>query len=298
MAISAVKATLNGSTYTLTYNSTSGAYEATITSPSKSSYTQTNHYYPMTVMAYDESGNVKTITTSDSTYGTNLELFVTEKVAPVITVISPTSSAVLANSKPTISWTCSDTDSGIDSSTIALSIDGTAVSGITTSVSSGVYTCSYIPSTALSEGSHTLIFSVSDNDGNAGGTSLSFTVDTVPPVLNISSPTNGLKTNNATLTVSGTTNDAYSSPVTLTVNGTEVEVSSSGSFSTTVTLSSGSNTITIISTDALGQSTTITRSVHYSNVAPTISAISLTPNPVDAGKTFIISVTATANDDN
>ena len=43
MAVNTVKATLNGQTYNLTYNSSTKAYEATITAPSKSSYNQTNH---------------------------------------------------------------------------------------------------------------------------------------------------------------------------------------------------------------------------------------------------------------
>ena len=37
MAIKTVQATINGQTYTLTLNSTSGKYEATVTAPSKSS---------------------------------------------------------------------------------------------------------------------------------------------------------------------------------------------------------------------------------------------------------------------
>ena len=53
MAINSVSATLNGQTYNLTYNSSTGAYEATITAPSKSSYNQTNHIYAMTVIAAD-----------------------------------------------------------------------------------------------------------------------------------------------------------------------------------------------------------------------------------------------------
>ena len=36
MSISKVQATLNGQTYTLTYNSSAGAYEGTLTAPTKS----------------------------------------------------------------------------------------------------------------------------------------------------------------------------------------------------------------------------------------------------------------------
>ena len=51
MAIKTVQATINGQTYTLTLNSTSGKYEATVTAPSKSSYNQSGHYYGVTVKA-------------------------------------------------------------------------------------------------------------------------------------------------------------------------------------------------------------------------------------------------------
>lgn len=49
MSVKQVQAIVNGQTYTLTFNSNTGKYEATITAPSKSSYTLSGHYYPVTV---------------------------------------------------------------------------------------------------------------------------------------------------------------------------------------------------------------------------------------------------------
>lgn len=77
------------------------------------------------------------------------------------------------------------------------------------------------------------------------------------------------------------------------INGTPVTVGSNGAFSTTVTLSAGSNTITIVAKDSAGKTTTITRTVKYDPNPPKITAASITPNPVDAGKTYVISVTVT-----
>lgn len=62
MAVKTVQATINGQTYTLTLNSSTGKYEATVTAPSKSSYNQSGHYYGVTVKATDEAGNTTTIT--------------------------------------------------------------------------------------------------------------------------------------------------------------------------------------------------------------------------------------------
>ena len=54
MAVKTVQAIINGVTTTLTLNSSTGKYEATITAPSKSSYTiNDGHYYPVTVKATD-----------------------------------------------------------------------------------------------------------------------------------------------------------------------------------------------------------------------------------------------------
>lgn len=60
MSVKTVQATINGQTYTLTFNSSTGKYEATVTAPSKSSYNQSGHYYGVTVKATDEAGNTIT----------------------------------------------------------------------------------------------------------------------------------------------------------------------------------------------------------------------------------------------
>ena len=49
MSVKTVQAVINGQTYNLTLNSSTGKYEATITAPGKSSYTLSGHYYPVTV---------------------------------------------------------------------------------------------------------------------------------------------------------------------------------------------------------------------------------------------------------
>ena len=53
MSVKTVQAVVNGQSITLTYNSTSGKWEATTTAPAKSSYTLAGHYYPVTVKATD-----------------------------------------------------------------------------------------------------------------------------------------------------------------------------------------------------------------------------------------------------
>lgn len=298
MAIETVKATINSQEYTLTYNSTSGKWEATLTAPTLSSYNQTGHYYGVSVTAEDDHGNSASVNTSHSTLGDSLKLVVKEKVAPVITITAPAASAYVTTNKPTIQFNITDNDSGVDPDTIKITIDSTEItSGITKTANGKGYTCSYAPTTALGDGAHTIKVDASDYDGNtATQKTVSFTVDTTPPALDVVSPTDGLMTNQTSGVVSGTTNDDTSSPVTITIklNGTDqgtVTIGSDGSFSKNVTYVVGDNTIEVTATDAAGKSTTITRTVNVNTTVPVFTAVELVPNPVDAGATYIIKVT-------
>ena len=302
MAVKTVQAIINGVTTTLTYNSSTGKWEATVTAPTTSSYNNNDgHYYPVTIKATDEAGNVTTKNDTDTTLGNSLKLKVKEKTAPVITITYPSASALITNNKPAIAWKVTDNDSGVNSGSIKITIDsGAAITaGITKTAITGGYQCSYTPTTALADGSHTIKIDASDNDGNAASQkSVTFKIDTVPPTLNVTAPAAGLITNKAACNVTGTTNDITSSPVTVTVklnsgSAEAVTVGADGSFSKALTLASGSNTITVVATDSAGKSTTVTRTVTLDTVAPTIKAVTLTPNPVDAGKTYVISVEVT-----
>lgn len=303
MAVKTVQAVINGTTVTLTYNSSTGKYEATVTAPSKSSYNvNSGHYYPVTIKATDAAGNTTTKTDTDTTLGDSLKLKVKEKVAPVITISSPTAGSYLTNNKPTVKWKVTDADSGVNPATIGITIDsGSKVTGdsITKTAVTGGYECTYTPTAALADGSHTIKIDASDFDGNAAGQkSVTFKVDTVPPTLSITAPADKLITNKTAITVKGTTNDKTSSPVTVTVKlnsgaATAVTVESDGSFSKDLTLVVGTNTITVVARDAAGKSTTVTRTVTVDQTAPVIKSITINPNPVDCGKTYIISVEVT-----
>lgn len=293
MAVKTVQYIFNGQTYNLTYNSTTKKYEATVTAPSKSSYNQTDNVLGGTIKATDQAGNVTTVDQTHSTLGTSLKLRVKEKVAPVISITAPSSGAYITNTTPTIEFTVTDEDSGVSSETIAVTIDGTAISSVTKTAITGGYKCTCTPA-ALKDGEHTISVTARDNDGNAASAKTSsFTVDTVPPTLSVTAPAEGLITKKSTVTVTGKTDDATSKPVTVTVNGTAVTVGTDGAFSKDVTLANGSNTITIIAKDKAGKTTTVTRKVTLDTVAPVIKSISLTPNPVDCGKTFVIAVEVT-----
>ena len=298
MAIKTVKATINGQTYDLTLNSASGKWEATITAPGKTSYNLAGGYYNVSVEATNEAG---TKGSADASTVDGLKLVVKETVAPVITIVSPTAGAYVANSKQPVVFNITDETggSGVDISTLVVKQDGTAVAAANiahTAIANG-YSVTYTPSAALSDGSHTVTINCKDHDGNAAAEkSTTYTVDTVPPTLNVTSPADGLITAASSVTVAGTTNDATSSPVVITIslNGTDqgtIPVGTGGTFSKVVTLKKGSNTIVVKAKDAAGKESSVTRTVTLDTSVPKITAATITPNPVDTGKTMVISVT-------
>jgi predicted secreted protein len=298
MAIKTVKATINGQTYDLTLNSASGKWEATITAPGKTSYNLAGGYYNVSVEATNEAG---TKGSADASTVDGLKLVVKETVAPVITIVSPTAGAYVANSKQPVVFNITDETggSGVDISTLVVKQDGTAVAAANikhTSITNG-YSVTYTPPAALSDGSHTVTINCKDHDGNAAAEkSTTYTVDTVPPTLNVTSPADDLITAASSVTVAGTTNDATSSPVVITIslNGTDqgaIPVGTGGTFSKVVTLKKGRNTIVVKAKDAAGKESSVTRTVTLDTSVPKITAATITPNPVDTGKTMVISVT-------
>ena len=292
MAISTVKATINGQQYTLTKSGS--VWTATITAPGATSYNQTGGYYNVSVTATNDAGTSATATADDLD---GLKFYVRETVPPVITITSPTDGAYITNSSQAIVGTVVDeaNGSGVDPDSIVVKLDGTPISNIQTSKITNGY--QFTATTTYSEGPHTVTVDAADNDGNsATQKSISFTVDTVPPTLSVTSPADGLITNNSAVNVIGTTNDATSSPVTVTisVNGTDqgpITVSADGGFSKNVTIVEGENTIVVNATDAAGKSSSVTRTVTLDTSVPQITAATISPNPADTGASVVITVT-------
>ena len=290
MAISQVRAQINGQWYTLTLQA-NGRYEASITAPGATSFNQPGGYYNVTVEATNTAG---TAGTADASTVEGLKLYVKEKVPPVITILSPSGGAYVTNNKQPVVFTITDEagGSGVKLDSVVVNLDGSAVPAgeVSHSAISNGYSFTYTPSAALSDGDHTVTVDATDNDGNAASQkSTTFKVDTIPPVLNITSPTEGMVTSTAALTVS------TSSPVTvkITLNDADqgaVTVGGDGSFSKSIVLAEGANVIVVTAKDAAGKTSSVTRNVTLDTSVPQIVSATITPNPVDAGQTMLISV--------
>ena len=303
MAIQQVRAQVNGVWHVLTFNAGTGKYEKSITAPNVTSYNvNAGHYYPVTIEATNTAGTSASVNDLSPRIGASLRLTVKEKVVPTIAITSPGAGAYVINNRQPIIFQIRDeaNGSGINLTTLALKIDGGATinSGsagmVCTPVTNG-HDCTYTPPAALSDGAHTVTINVSDYDANAATqASRTYTVDTTPPILNVTSPSNAFITNTAAMTVQGTTNDATSSPVVITIKLNTVDQGAvsvaAGSFSKAITLAEGANTIEIKATDAAGKFTTVNITGTLDTSVPQITAVTITPNPADAGATVIISV--------
>ena len=303
MAIKTVKVQINGIWTTLTLNSTTGKYEGTMAAPNITSFNKTGGYYPLLVEAADLAGNVTTKTDTDLTLGDKCKLYVKEITKPTIIIMSPTANAYVTNNKSPIIFQLRDeaNGSGIKISTLKLKIDENSFTNVSTgmtvnTVSNG-YDVTYMPQTALSDGIHTIMIDIEDNDGNtANQATRTFTVDTVPPELSITSPEESMTyTNRPTFMIEGHTNDSTSSPVTVTIklNGSDqgtIDIDGTGKFEKSITLTEGTNNVAVRATDAAGKYSEITYTIVLDILAPTVNNITITPNPVVVGNSYTITV--------
>ncbi|HKV91758.1 MAG TPA: RHS repeat-associated core domain-containing protein [Candidatus Angelobacter sp.] len=123
-------------------------------------------------------------------------------------------------------------------------------------------------------------------------------VDNDPAVISITSPANGATVSTSSVSVTGNVTDALSGVATVTCNGAPAIVQAS-SFSCSVALTSGANTITVSATDVAGNTSSASETVTFSNAAaPTITSFSPTSGPIGTeitltGSNFTASGTVT-----
>lgn len=300
MAITKVRVKINGTWTNLTKDS-AGKWTGSVTAPASTSYNQSGGYFPITVEATNSAGTVTTVDATDTTLGSVLRLVVKETTKPVIKLVQPSNGAYISNNQLPIIFEVTDETggSGVNASTVALKLAGTTYkdgsAGMSKTAITNGYRFTFTPQAALSDGAKAIEITASDHDGNAAAkVTASYTVDTVPPTLTISSPQDGLATNQKNVVLTGITNDTLSSPVTVTVMHGSASytpaVANDGSFSQALVLTEGVNTIKIVSTDAAGKSTTINLTVTLDTSVPTIKSATFAPNPVNASASVQITL--------
>ena len=128
------------------------------------------------------------------------------------------------------------------------------------------------PTIYLSEGENLVEVKVYDTYGNYTTKSFKIFKDSKPPVVNLTVPETS---STSSITITGLIFDEGSGVKSVLINGTEYMVPSLGSFSVTLTLTPGVNTIQVKATDKIGNFTTKTYSVNYTPITSTSTMITL-----------------------
>jgi hypothetical protein len=120
-----------------------------------------------------------------------------------------------------------------------------------------------------------------------------YVIDTTPPVLAVSTLSDGSFTNNEILNIAGTVTD-NTGVKGITINDTAVQVNPDGSFSYALILKSGVNIISTAATDSVGNMAADTRKVILDQTAPVLAITS----PADNSKTgkMLLEVSGTVDE--
>lgn len=199
---------------------------------------------------------------------------------PQVSITSPADSS--ETSEPSILVTGSASDE--------TELASVTVNGVAAVISGGTFSATI----SLNEGVNTLTAVATDAAGNTASSSIAVilsqvVVDTVPPVVAITTPANNSETSEATIAITGTASDDVELAG-VTVNGTPAAISG-GNFTVSVALSDGANTITAGATDTAGNiaSSSITVTKLAPLPPPTVSTIN--PTSTSVGKLVAISGT-------
>ncbi|MHB8793443.1 MAG: Ig-like domain-containing protein [Thermoleophilia bacterium] len=208
--------------------------------------------------------------------GTGTGSFIVSTVAPDTTPPSVTSvlpAGIQASTSATITAYLSDAGSGVNTSSVVARLDGVAMTGCTVTASS--VSC---PKTGLGQGAHAISVTASDNVGNSGTGTGSFTVDSLAPSVTSLSPTGALASPTTTISASlsdlGSGINSASSQV-YVEGGT---VSSCNRTATSIScqvtgMADGIHNYTVSVTDMVGNTGTASASLNIDTVAPTVSNI-------------------------
>jgi hypothetical protein len=191
--------------------------------------------------------------------------FTVDTVKPTVSVTSPTAGYTTDNT-PLLTYTTSD-------GTVVVKVDGTVVSKASGSSLD-----------TLADGVHTVTIESTDAAGNLGSASVTFTVDTIPPLVSITSPANGLLTTNRTPQLLYSTSEGT---VIVTVDGAVLSKVSGDSLGP---LSDGLHQVRVEATDAAGLKGSAEVQFTVDTTPPVIASIDPVNGAtnVSLGKTIVV----------
>ncbi len=171
--------------------------------------------------------------------------------APTVAIQQPAVSALFGTSAVQVTGQAAD-----------LHLVSVAVNGVAASLSGSTWVAPQVP---LGEGESTLVATAVDRAGNSAAASRVVVRDSQAPMLTITDPATGSVVPDAEVMVSGSVDEPNLDRV--TVQGVTAVVAG-GSFSATVALVEGDNTLVARATDRLGHAAEATRLVRRDATAP------------------------------
>ncbi|GAI52761.1 unnamed protein product, partial [marine sediment metagenome] len=148
-------------------------------------------------------------------------------------------------------------------------IKGVWVNGATASITGTNWT---VTLTGLSEGSVTIDAIVYDDAGNEGVVAVNITIDTLPPAVSITSPTDGWTFNQATILVKGSATDDTTEIARVEVN-TQTASGTEDWMITISSLTEGVNLLEATAWDEAGNWSSTSISVYVDSTAPGVPVI-------------------------
>jgi len=221
----------------------------------------------VTVTATDAAGNAASV----------VRQVTVDHTPPTITVQAPAAGLVTQAATVRVSGTVTDetkTTLTVNGAALVVAADGGFAGDI-----------------ALVAGANTLSFVAVDAAGNRAQVDRKVVRDNDPPVVLVASPSDLVLVRTVTVTVRGTITDA--SAVTATLNGVPLTIAADRSYQSTIALSEGVNTITLVATDAAGNRTSVVCSVTLDTTAPVLTVSTPADNATTANAQTTVAGTAT-----
>lgn len=175
MAIKSVTAQVDNTQYPLTYNESSGKYEAQATAPETSSASLDGNYYPVSVTAENMAGTSVTVSSEDETFGQSLRLYVATNTEPEIEIFSPSDGDCLSEEYITII--------GAAYSELKETPDvEVTINGVSKGNATYVSDVDFEMTVQLDDGENEITLTVSDVLGSVKSKTIHVIVDKYPPV--------------------------------------------------------------------------------------------------------------------
>jgi RHS repeat-associated protein len=207
------------------------------------------------------------------------------------------------NVNPSLSGTVTDTQTGV--STLKVSLDGGAFTTVTLNAGGQFTLTTGLPTGGTADGVHSVRLRATDRAGNIADVFAgTFTLDTTPPSLVLTSPASGASTN-TNITVTGQASDALAglSKVELSLDGgslAPLTLNATGGFTKSTTLAldgtaDGSHTVLVRATDEAGNVKQASVTWTLDTRPPTAPTFGLDPAsdspPVGDSQTYLRPVT-------